>query len=222
MRFQCVVCGAIFEHPMNLRIGGLQITNNDTGEVTRVPLGRFETACVRCGMKAIAINQHVVRDSEGREILGFADTPAGLAALRDALADLRALDETATAEQIAQTIERADPALRPVADYVRKHHRELAGLGLSLLAVVISLLAWLYPRGQDAEPQQMPPGITERDLERLVIEIQHGASTAPADADRASHRHADGNKRQRNGTSAGGENTQKRHHAGTNGEASAP
>lgn len=223
MKFRCQTCGARITHPGNIQIGGLQLINQTTGEAIDVPMGNnlWEMKCPVCGQKATAINQHTVRDEDGRELVGFADTPEGIEALKDALADLRRLSGNPSAEQIADTIERTDPSLRPVADYIREHHHELAGLGISLLSLVIALMAWLMPRGQDPKPVPIPSGITEHDLDRLANELRDATpnpATEPSDegADNSKNSSSHSQRGHRGGTQDG---LDQRHDGDTSGRA---
>jgi hypothetical protein len=170
MRFKCSTCGAGIEQDMNITIGPVQLVNEDTGEVHQLDLAGSQWAmqCPVCGGEAKAINQHTVSVG-GISVTGFADTPEHVQALVDAIDELRGLDAQASLDEIASVLEQQS-ATQPVAEYLRKNHLALAGLGVGLLAAVIALLTWLMPVQDD--PPSPPSGVTEEQMERLLADFE--------------------------------------------------
>ncbi len=154
-------------------LGGLTIKNETTGEFIELedPAGWQAWAqCPRCGARAGATNQKTVVDEDGTSVFGFVNTPGDEHALRDAIDELRDLEANASLDEIVEVLEQHGPRMQPVVDYLRAHHLELAALGISLAALVVSLLTWLMPTEQD--PPAPPDGITREQMERLIVEFQ--------------------------------------------------
>lgn len=221
MRFRCENpgCSAEITGEDGFQIGNVQLVNATTGEVTPIPMGttRIRTICPFCGGEAVAVNQHVVTDKDGYSILGFVEGPADVAALSATLAELRQwLPEDASADQIADFLEERDERLKPIAQYVRDHQAEISAIG-TLLSVVIALLAWLMPRGQDEQPPPTPTGISVRDLERLAEELREATSTPTAEPSQSTGHAGDNQRKERQGKTARSDS----HRSGDSGQADA-
>lgn len=202
MRFGCPACGFTFEVLGSVIVGPMSITNEDTGEtINGVEPGIFHAACPRCGQTTYATNQFSA--SQGKTtVTGFADTPAQRRRIVDAIAELEALEANASFEQVVEVLERQEE-LKPLAGYLRENRLALAGLGVGLIGVVIALLAWLFPVGQDQPP--VPDGITHEQMEDLIREIRarptqhgHGPASKSDDGGHEQHRHPRGTEGDRN------------------------
>lgn len=174
MRFLCSACGTQFRSPMNLMVGGLSLTDENTGDSMNLSTAgaRWMATCPRCGERAEATNSVNVVAPDGRSVTGFADTPAQVRAIAAALEDLRRLQQDASLEQIVEVLQRQGDATRPVVDYLVANHLQLLELGAALVMIVIGLLPYLAPLGASEERQLQPAGITQQQMEHLIHDFE--------------------------------------------------
>jgi len=178
MKFLCTDCGTRFERSDNFIVGGLEVSD-DAGNVIPVPLDAgLQTECPACGRMATSTN-HVTVERDGVTFMGFADTPEQVHTIVAAIGELKKLREDASLEQILSVLDEQGEKLAPVADYLRRHHLELAGLSVSLVALVVAVLAWLLPQGDE---RPVPDGITKDQMERLVEELERDTGSTPSSA----------------------------------------
>lgn len=181
--YKCTRCPASFTAP-GMLVGGLQILDEEGNVVQNVSAGTWSAGatCPVCGGHAVATNQHVV-ESHGTSLMGFASTADELASLYRALEELRALEADAPLEDVLDALEAAGPAARPLLEYVKKHHLELAMLGVALASLVLMIVQWLVP-DPNGQPTPVPEGVTYDQMERLISEIRDDATTSdPAQQD---------------------------------------
>lgn len=184
-RFQCTECTFVFEQPGNMTVSrvmlytGESIDELNTGVELSLSKAGWTAQCPRCGREAIAINQ-VTLEQGGHWATGFADTPEQVEALRASVfADLKTLPKDASLDEVASLLEQT-PQLRPLARYLRAHAHELAALsiGIDLVAVVLTLVAWLMPMNDEVAPPAPPDGITYEQMQELVDELREEAQPA--------------------------------------------
>lgn len=180
-RFRCRTCGVEFAHP-GMEIADIQLFGPDGAIPVNMAETIVQSVCPVCGQPADALNMASLSES-GHQIVGFADTPEHVEALRKSLQNLALLREDATFDQIVSVLEEQGPEVRPIVEYLRRHHLELAALGVGLLALVIALLTWLEPRAAEQDPPPTPNGITYEQMERLVQQLEVEDSPPPAQTD---------------------------------------